>query len=139
MPESFMHSRVKTTLTELTTGAFRRWKSRARAGRAGSLIQRAEPSRCAGHTVRLSEPALRQPATRVERLVVSMLKQEGIVAFDLLVARVAHDLYRDTLLNVGWVVDLGLFGSDLFRSEAASELEVGNGLLWQIDTATHAT
>ncbi len=61
------------------------------------------------------------------------------MAFDSLVERVAHDLYRDALYNGGWVVDLGLFGRNLFFSEAASELEAGNGLLWQIDTPTHVS
>ena len=88
-----------------------------------------------GHIVRLSEPPLRQPANRVERLVVSTLKQEGVMAFDLLAEQVARDLHRDALANGGWVVDLGFFGSNLFLSEAASELEAGNRLLWQIETA----
>lgn len=127
---------AKKTIADLAAGAFRRWKSCAPAAEAGNLTRQAYPVRCPGHTVRLSEPALRQPATRVERLIVSTLKQEGVMAFDSLVKCVAHDLYRDALYNGGWVVDLGLFGRNLFFSEAASELEAGNGLLWQIDTPT---
>lgn len=85
-----------------------------------------------GLTIRLLE-ASRPPVTRMERLVVETLKREGRISLKQLVAHVARELYSDEVRNAAWVLDIGLFGPDLFVPNVAAELKSGNGSLWKIE------
>jgi hypothetical protein len=82
--------------------------------------------------VRLIEPLSRPFSTPIERLAISTLKL-GAVPLYLLVERVAADLYVEEIRNGAWVLDIGLFGSDLFVPDVAREIEAGNGTFWQIE------
>ncbi len=99
---------------------------------------RTAPLERGGRTVRLAEPASRPPLTPVERLVVATLKRKGAISLDRLVEQVAFDLYREELRAGGWILDLGVFGSAPFVSDAARELEAGHGILWEIEAAERA-
>lgn len=85
-----------------------------------------------GPTIRLLEAA-RPPATPVERLAVETLKREGRTSLKELVEHVARELYSDEVRNGAWVLDIGLFGPDLFVPNVAAELKSGNGILWKIE------
>jgi hypothetical protein len=71
-------------------------------------------------------------------LVVATLKRKGAISLDRLVEQVAFDLYREELRAGGWILDLGVFGSAPFVSDAARELEAGHGILWEIEAAERA-
>ncbi len=83
--------------------------------------------------MRLIDPPSRAPITSVERLTVATLKREGIIAFALLVERVASEVYSEELRNGAWILDIGLFGSRLFVPAVAGEIKARNGTLWQIE------
>ena len=83
-------------------------------------------------SVRLIEPARRAPATAVERHLVGLLKNEGIISYDRLVQRVAEEIYHEELRLGAGAVDIGLFGSRLFDRDVVSALKVGDGMLWKI-------
>lgn len=82
--------------------------------------------------VRLLEAAIRRPATAVESVVVNLLSRADETPVENLVALVADAFYRDELRMGAWAIDLGLFGSSLFVSEARRALEAGDGELWEI-------
>jgi hypothetical protein len=81
------------------------------------------------------EPSSREPATPVERVVVSVLKAGGAMALGPLVERAASELYNEELRHGAWVLDIGLFGSSLFVPDVVSEIEARNGTLWRIDNS----
>ena len=75
----------------------------------------------------------RQPETRVEQLVLTMLASEGAITLDTLAERVASELYREELRQGAQTLDIGLFGSRLFLGDVIREIEARNGTLWQIE------
>jgi hypothetical protein len=64
--------------------------------------------------VRLIQPTPRQPATAVERLVVSRLKYKRGISFNSLVETVARDLYVQELANRASALDIDAIGPALF-------------------------
>lgn len=88
--------------------------------------------------VRLLEAGQRSPLTAVERLAVSALRHEGAMPLLLLAERVAQDLYRDALRHGAWVLDIGLFGRDIFVPDVVRELEAASGVLWEIESVEGA-
>lgn len=127
---------VKKSLTDLVGGVVRAMTVRPRAPEG--LLRRADAFALGGRGVRLIEAPVRPPVTPVERLTVAALKQDGVMPFNRLLEQVALDLYREVLRQSAWVLDLGLFGSDLFVSDVARGLEAGHGILWEIETTEHA-
>jgi hypothetical protein len=53
--------------------------------------------------------------------------------YDRLVKLVAAELYEEELRSGAWLVDIGLFGSDLFVPDVAHEVSAKNGTHWQFD------
>jgi len=86
-----------------------------------------------GERVRLLEAGRRPPLTPVERLAVSALRREGALPLTLLAERVARDLYVEGLRHGGWVLDIGVFGQDVFVPDVIRELEAADGILWEIE------
>jgi hypothetical protein len=84
--------------------------------------------------VRPIEPSLRQPATDIERLAVAALKQGSTSSLGSLVNHVARELYREEVARGAGVLDIGLFGPNLFINDVAFELRAGNGILWYIES-----
>lgn len=82
--------------------------------------------------VRLLDESGRSPATPIEKLTVTALKDQGPTPFLALVERVAREIYLDEIRKGAWVVDIGLFGSSLFTRDVARELKTGDGILWEI-------
>ena len=78
------------------------------------------------------EQASREPATPVEQLAVSMLTSTGAMPLHTLTERVASELYRQELVKGAQVLDIGLFGSRLFKDEVVREIESADGILWKI-------
>ncbi len=85
-----------------------------------------------GATIRLLA-ASRPPATHVERLAIDILKREGSISFTKLLERVARELYSDEVRSGAWVLDIGLYGPNLFVPDVILELESGNGILWKFE------
>lgn len=85
-------------------------------------------------TVERLERPLRSPTTQMERRVLAALSHESRLALDVLVDRVAADLYRDELKRGGWVADIGFIGSALFRADVRRALDAATGMLWTIGT-----
>ena len=86
-----------------------------------------------GFIVRPIEPPGRATVTPIERLAVSNLRREGVISLQLLVERVATELYHEELRKGAWALDIGLFGSKLFIADVMSEIKARNGTLWQIE------
>jgi hypothetical protein len=86
-------------------------------------------------TVTRLETPLRSPSTPMERRVLGALEHQRQLALDVLVDRVAADLYRDELRRGGWVADIGFMGSALFRADVQRALDGATGALWTIKTA----
>jgi hypothetical protein len=55
------------------------------------------------------------------------------ISLSTLVERVAHDLYREEVTMGAAMVDIGLFGPDLFVHDIAEGISAGNGVLWSIE------
>ena len=123
---------MKKTIQGLNDGVFGRRKGRPRAPSAEPPGRRVQAVGLGGRVVRLAEEAPRRPVTPVERLAVGWLAREGAMRFDLLAKQVAFQLYLDELGIGPWMLDLGLFGRDLFLPDVACELEAGDGILWTI-------
>ncbi|MGH7797330.1 MAG: hypothetical protein ACREQ2_20930 [Candidatus Binatia bacterium] len=85
--------------------------------------------------VRLIHPSPRGPATAVERSVVATLNNVDTLSLSSLVERVARDLYREEVAMGAGILDIGLFGPNLFIRDVAAELSAGNGILWSIETS----
>jgi hypothetical protein len=85
--------------------------------------------------VRLIKPLLRQPATIIERLAAAALKDGSRTQLSSLVYHVARELYREELATGAAILDLGLFGPELFVREVALEIKAANGVLWQFDAS----
>ena len=128
---------MSTTLKEAISDFFagRSWKSKAASGMAAGK----RPEGFSGakgldrFTIRLLK-ASRSPATIVERLSVEILKREGRTSLKRLVADVAREVYSDEVRHGAWVLDIGLYGPDLFVTEVISELNAANGILWKIES-----
>jgi ABC-type sugar transport system ATPase subunit len=88
--------------------------------------------------VRLIEPLPRPAATPIEKLTVSALSREGAIPLQSLVERVTSELYVEELSNGAWILDIGLFGKNLFIQDAVQEIKAGAGTLWQIDKSTRS-
>jgi hypothetical protein len=85
--------------------------------------------------VRLIVPSRRQPETAIERLATAALGHGGTTSLSALITRVSRDLYREELACGAAILDLGLFGPELFVKDVALELRAANGILWQFDTS----
>lgn len=84
-------------------------------------------------TVRLIEPHPHSPVSDAEAFVVTLLAAESELPYSEVISRVAELLYRNELRSGGSSVDIGLFGSSLFVTEARRALEAAKGKLWNID------
>jgi hypothetical protein len=76
--------------------------------------------------------ARRSPLTPEECLIVRELGGAEPRAVDDLVAIVSRTLYREDWRRGGWIVDIGIFGPNLFAPDVVRALEAGNGQLWTI-------
>jgi hypothetical protein len=85
--------------------------------------------------VRLITPSRRQPETVIERLAMAALGHGGTTSLSSLINRVSRDLYREELAGGAAILDLGLFGPELFAQDVALELKAANGVLWRFDTS----
>jgi hypothetical protein len=85
-----------------------------------------------GPVVNLIEPAVLAPATPVEKFTATRLREKGCVDLDDLVEYVAHAIYLDETRRGAAVLDIGLFGSSLFRDEVRREIEANDGRLWRL-------
>ena len=74
----------------------------------------------------------RQPATPAEQLAVSILASTGAMPLHTLAERVASELYRQELRKGAGVLDIGLFGSRLFKDDVVREIESADGILWEV-------
>lgn len=83
--------------------------------------------------VRLIEPSERAPITPVERLAVAILQRDGETPLGRLLERLASEIYRQELREGAGLLDIGLFGPKLFRSDIAAELKAGENRLWRIE------
>lgn len=83
--------------------------------------------------VRLLDPSGRPPATPIEKLTVTALKDQGPTPFPALVERVARGIYLDEIRTGAWVLDIGLYGPGLFVRSVASQLRSGDGTFWKIE------
>jgi hypothetical protein len=83
--------------------------------------------------VQLIEPVSSQVASPIERAAIANLKQQSPLPLDLLVHRVAAQLYHDELRH-GAAVDIGLLGSEIFVPEVMGGIQARNGSLWRIET-----
>jgi hypothetical protein len=79
-------------------------------------------------------PATRSAKTKTERIVLQLLDESGAMDYGDLVSQLSSFLYTQEVKIGGWALDLGIFGASLFVSEARHELELGNGILWEIDS-----
>lgn len=61
------------------------------------------------------------------------LAEDGITLFTSLVDHVSAELYSQAIRDGAWAIDIGLFGSALFASEVARDLQAANGVLWRIE------
>ncbi len=124
------------TLKEAISDFFtvRSWKSKLRGDTlAGKRPEGGSGTKgFEGVTIRLLESS-RPPATPVERLAVETLKREGPTSFKRLVERIAREVYFDEVRNGAWILDIGLFGPDLFVPEVNFELKAADGVLWKIE------
>jgi hypothetical protein len=83
--------------------------------------------------VRRLDAPLRSPTTPLERRVLAAIAIEGALPLDVLVDRIAGDLYRDELRHGGWVAEIGFVGRALFRSDVQRAIEGAAGILWTTD------
>jgi hypothetical protein len=84
--------------------------------------------------VQLIEPVSSPVASPIERAAIANLKQQSPLPLDLLVQRVAAQLYRDELRQGAAAVDIGLLGSEIFVPEVMGGIQARNGSLWRIET-----
>ena len=82
--------------------------------------------------VRLVEHPARPPATAIERAILGVLSESGEAPSEILVTRVAAELYREEIRHGAWAVDLGLLGSRLFVPDVVRSLDRYNRVLWEI-------
>lgn len=83
--------------------------------------------------VRLIESAPRPPSTLIERFATDILEREGGMSFKDLIKKVAREVYFDELRRGAALVDIGLFGLELFIPDVAREIEARDGELWKIE------
>lgn len=88
--------------------------------------------------VRLLEPVPTAATTPIERLAIAALQCEGVLSLESLVRQVAFDLYHEELRNGAGVLDIGFYGSGLFVSEVAREIQARSGTLWKIEKIEHS-
>ena len=88
--------------------------------------------------VRLLGPVPAAATTPIERLAIAALQCEGVLSLESLVRQVAFDLYHEELRNGAGVLDIGFYGSGLFVSEVAREIQARSGTLWKIEKIEHS-
>ena len=93
-----------------------------------------DPSETAAVTVRLLQQAGRSPRTAIESVIIAVLGDEGAIAYQQLVRRVADRLYHEELRRGAGASDIGLFGSRLFDREVVAAIKAGAGELWKISS-----
>lgn len=86
-----------------------------------------------GLLVQPLDPACRNPLSATEELTVKRLKQKGAAPFPEMIDYIARQLFFDEVRRGGALLDIGLFGLNLFRPQAVSELKAGDGILWKIE------
>jgi hypothetical protein len=64
-----------------------------------------------------------------------MLNNAETISLSSLVQSVARDLYREQVAMGAGILDIGLFGDELFVRDVAAELTAGNGVLWSIESS----
>jgi len=101
----------------------------------GKLISSRIKAKAPDRKVRLVKPSLREPSTAVERSVIATLNEVDTIAFGSLVKRIARDLYSEEVTMGAGILDIGLFGPDLFVDDVTAELKAGNGILWSIESS----
>ena len=74
----------------------------------------------------------RRAATQGEIAIIELLSTQPELALGQAVDIVAEALFREESRAGAWAVDLGLFGSRLFQSEARRILQNGDGELWRV-------
>jgi len=82
--------------------------------------------------VQLARPARFAPASDAGRFVVELLSEADTLPLGELASRLAEFLYRKELETGAGALDIGLFGSALFVSDAYRELKLGSDNLWKI-------
>ena len=100
---------------------------------ANKITQAATESRrdFASRVSRLEVPK-RRAATEGEIAIIELLATQSELALGQAVDVVAEALFREESRAGAWAVDLGLFGSTLFQSEARRILQNGDGELWRV-------
>jgi hypothetical protein len=88
-----------------------------------------------GSTIRVMTSPRRAAATEAELFVAGLLHSRNNRSYPEVISALADFIYSKELKKGAWVLDVGLFGSSLFVSEACQELESGKGILWEIDPA----
>ena len=86
-----------------------------------------------GNTIVRLQPGSREPVTSVEQMAVSLLASKGPMPLHTLAERVASELYKEELHKGAGVLDIGLFGSRLFKDDVIREIESADGILWEIE------
>ena len=85
----------------------------------------------ASQVSRLEAPK-RRAATKGEIAIIELLSKQPELALGEAVDVVAEALFREESRAGAWAVDLGLFGSRLFQTEARRILQNGDGELWWV-------
>ena len=106
------------------------WAGRGRL-LSRSLKDRPDATAAETHVFRRESPK-HFPSTPISRRLFSALGEAGPTRLENLVKAVADELYREELRNGASVLDIGLFGSRLFRDEVIRELHAGDGMFWEI-------
>jgi hypothetical protein len=79
-------------------------------------------------------PPARPAKSEREKFVLQLLQRNEPLDCHELISRLSSLLYQREVKIGGWALDLGIFGASLFVSEARRELELGKGILWEIDS-----
>lgn len=77
-------------------------------------------------------PPRRPPQTPLESRALSRLHQSGQESLSRLAVELAREVYAEELRGGGWVLDIGLYGPELFLDEVLAELRAADGILWEI-------
>jgi hypothetical protein len=77
-------------------------------------------------------PPRRPPETPLERRALDRLDRNGREPLLRLATELAREAYGEELRRGGWVLDIGLYGPELFLGEVLTELRRADGVLWEI-------
>ena len=109
--------------------------SRFFSHRDSSVLSMTKKNDAAGWKLVYPVKNVSRPArTETEKFVLQLLEESGPIGYDDLVSRLSSFLYKQEVKIGGWALDIGVFGASLFVSEARRELELGKGILWEIDS-----